>query len=172
MPTSNGQVGSRDIRQKAIKQSHVFPAAIDTLELADLAVTVDKANDPLFGFAGEGDPWSNETLTTTDQELSSLTVDIPTWVGRIFVTGIALFQLTNTSGSDVLMTVSCRVNDADNFRASHEAVNNQTQVVTHFEVVGLSAPGSSVKISTYAKISTGTNTANQGRVWANVLGER
>ncbi len=40
MPISNGQVTSRDVRQNAIKQPHIFPAAVGTTELAHLAATI------------------------------------------------------------------------------------------------------------------------------------
>ena len=172
MPTSNGQVGSRDIRQNAVRQLHVFPAAIDTAELADLAASIDKVEDPIFVFAGEGNGFRNVTVNTTFTELDSLTVTIPSFVGIIHVFAIAYFQLSNSSGSKTLMAVSCRVNDEDDGGHSHDVSNNETAVMTHTEAVSISTPGSTVKISNYPQIGAGTNTSNQGRTYAIVLGER
>ena len=111
-------------------------------------------------------------MTTTFTELDSIDVTIPSWVGIIHVFAIATLQLTNTSGGDVLMNVSCRVNDENDGAANHEAVNNQTQVMEHNEAVSISTPGSTVQISNYSSISTGTNTSNKGRTYVIVLGER
>ena len=172
MPTSNGQVGSRDIRQKAVKRSHVFPAAIDTPELADMAATVDKVENPIFVFAGESEPFTNPTLTTTHTEQTSLDVTIPSWVGVIHVFGVANVQMANSSGGDQSLNVSCRVNDEDDGARSMTTLNGDTGSLDHFEAVSISAPGSTVQISVYAWVQSGTNAANNGGVWAIVLGER
>ena len=172
MPTSNGQVGSRDIRQKAIKTSHVFPAAIDTTELADLAASVDKVEDPIFVLAGESEPFINPTLTTTHTEQASMDVTIPSWVGLIHVFGVANVQMANSSGGDQNLNVSCRVNDEDDGARSMTTLNGDTGSLDHFESVSISTPGSTVQISVYAWVQSGTNAANNGTVWAIVLGER
>ena len=172
MPTSNGQVTSRDIRQNAVKQLHVSPAAIDTTELADLAASIGKVADPTFVFAGESEPFINPTLTTAQTEQASLDVTIPSWVGLIHVFGVANVQMTNSSGGDQQLNVSCRVNDEDDGARNETTINGDTNSLDHFESVSISTPGSTVQISVYAWVSTGTNAANNGTVWAIVLGER
>jgi len=172
MPTSNGQIGSREIRQKAIKTSHVFPAAIDTTELADLAATIDKVAAPSFVFTGESEPFINPTLTTTQTEQASMDVTIPSWVGIIHVFGVANVQMSNSSGGDQQLQVSCRVNDEDDGARAMTTVDGDVASLDHFESVSISTPGSTVQISVYAWVSTGTNAANNGTVWAIVLGER
>ncbi len=172
MPISNGQVTSRDVRQNAIKQSHVFPAAIDTTELADLAATVDKVDDPTFVFVAESEPFFNAALTTTFQELASLDVTIPSWVGLIHVFGIANALMNNSSGGNQGLLVSCRVNDEDDGSRRQDVVTGTVGTVDHVEAVSISTPGSTVQISTYVSLTTGTNSGNNGAVWAIVLGER
>ena len=172
MPTSNGQVGSRDIRQKAIKNSHVFPAAIDTAELADMSATVNKVEDPTFVFAGESEPFSDASLTTTFQELTSIDVTIPSWVGLIHVFGIANALMNNSSGGNQGLNVSCRVNDEDDGSRRQDVVTGTVGTVHHVEAVSISTPGSTVQISAYVSLTTGTNSGNNGAVWVVVLGER
>ncbi len=176
MPTSNGQVGSRDIRQSAIKQSHVFPAAIGTTELEDLSATISKVASPSFVFVGESARFHNVTLTTTNTNLSSLSVDIPTFVGRIFVMAIASAQITNTSGGAVDLIVSATVNGIEALgsadRQQGQVVDNSTGSLSHVFTTAMSAPGSTVTAEVWARVSSGTNTSNNGEINVVVLGER
>ena len=172
MPTSNGQITRRDIRQAAVQTSHLTDDLITEPKLLDLAVSVDKNNAPSFVFANESNGFHNITLTTTVTEVSSFTVTIPSWVGIIHVFAIATLQLTNTSGSDVNGLVSCRVNDELDGTGDQTIINGDTGRVHHVEAVSISTPGSTVQISNYSGLSSGTNTSNNGRVYGIVLGER
>ena len=172
MPTSNGQIGSRDIRQAAVRTSHLSDDLITEPKLLDLAVTVDKNNAPTFVFTDESEGFHNITLTTTVTELSSFTVTIPSWVGVIHVFAIAEIQISNSSGGTQAMLIQCRVNDEFDGQGQHNVSNNETGKTFHPEAVSISLPGSTVQISIYAGVSTGTNTSNAGRVYGIVLGER
>ncbi len=176
MPTSNGQVGSRDIRQNAVRQLHVFPAAIGTTELVDLGATIAKVAEPSFVFVGESARFHSVTLTTTNTQLSQLTVTIPTFVGRIFVMAIASAQMTNTSGGAVDLIVSATANGAEAVgsadRQQGQVVDNSTGSLVHVFTTTLSTPGSTVTAEVWARVSSGTNTSNNGEVNVVVLGER
>ncbi len=172
MPTSNGQVGSRDIRQAAVQTFHLTDDLVTEPKLLDLSVSVDKNNALTFVIAEESEGFHNITLTSTVLELSSFTVTIPSWVGVIHIFAIATLQLTNTSGSDVNGQVSCRVNDELDGTGDHTIINGDTGRLHHVEAVSISTPGSTVQVSNYAHVSSGTSTSNNGRVYGIVLGER
>ncbi len=172
MPTSNGQVTARDIRQQAVRTLHLTDLNITEPKLNDLAVTVDKNSAPTFVIAEESEGFHNITLTSTVLELSSFTVTIPSWVGIIHLFAIANLQLTNSSGSDVNGRVECRVNDEFDGQGTHTIITGDTGRLFHVEAVSISMPGSTVQISNYSGLSTGTNTSNNGRVYGVVLGER
>ncbi len=172
MPISNGQITSRDIRQKSIKTLHVVDEQITTPKLAALSVSIEKVADPIFVFAGESEPFIDVSLTTTFQEWTSLTATIPSWVGLIHVFGVANCQITNSSGGDQSVNTSCRVNDEDDGARTRDIINGDLGGVDHYEAVSISTPGSTVQISVYARVSSGTNSDNSGAVWAIVLGER
>ena len=174
MPTSNGQVTGRDIRQKAIKQSHVFPAAIDTTELAGLAVTVDKTDDPQFVGVGESDRFHDVSLTTTLTERASFTVTIPSWVGQIFVLAIGGAQFTNSSGSTQSIIAEVTINgDPSITTGTQQGIpTGITASVTDVAVAAVATPGSTVTIGVNVKVSPGTNSSNNGEVHAIVTGTR
>ncbi len=172
MPTSNGQVTARDIRQQAVRTLHLTDLNVTEPKLADLSVTVDKAAAPSFVFAGESPGFHNAALTTTAQELDSLTVNVPSWVGVIHVFGVANSQFTNSSGGNQQLNVSCRVNDEDDGARSSSVANGFVLSHDHHEAVSISIPGSTVQISNYTWMGSGTNSSNNGHVYVVVLGER
>lgn len=172
MPTSNGQVTTRDIRRDAIVETLIRDEAIATAKLANLAVTVGKTDEPLFVTAVESEPFINPTLTTIETEQATVTVDVPSWVSQVSVFAIANCQMSNSSGGDQNLAVSARVNDSDDGGRVMTVINNDIGSLDHFEAADLLVPGTSVDVSVYAWLSTGTNSANNGAVWAIVIGTR
>ncbi len=178
MPTSNGQVTSRDIRKKAVKSLHIVDANIVTSKIADLAVTFpDKIDDPFYVAVGESARFHNVALTTTLTEQASMSFAIPAWVNQIFIFAISTAQMTNTSGSDQQIVVSTGfegTSTADRgFRQNQTVPNNDVGSVTHvqtFATVGVA--GSTFTVEVLALCSPSTNSSNNGEVNAFLLGTR
>ena len=117
--------------------------------------------------------FTNVTVTTTRTTFGDLTVAIPSWVDQISVFAIGNFQLTNTSGGDVLMTAAVEIDGQVVDEDNHEAVDNQTQVLTNFAVLNAGGvAGSSISIDLRVVISTGTNTSNRATVGGIIVGTR
>ncbi len=127
-------------------------------------------------FVGESARFHNVTLNTTLTNLASLSVDIPTFVGRIFVFAIASAQMTNTSGGAVDLIVAAQINGVEPAgsadRQQGQVVDNSTGSLAHNFTTALSSPGSTVTVEVWSRVSSGTNTSNNGEVNAVVLGER
>lgn len=174
MPTSNGQITSRDIRQEAIKTLHIVDNAVATAKIPDQAVTFpDKIDDPIWSTTFGTFSAANETITTTRTIFISETVDVPAWVDQLSVFVAGTLQLTNTSGGDVLMQVASFVDGAGGGGVNHEAVNNQTQTTTDFTVVNVAGvAGSSILVELEASVSTGTNTDNRMYIYGIAVGTR
>lgn len=172
MPTSNGQITGRMIRQRAIAEENLADASVATAKLADTAVTVAKTDEPVWVVAVEAEPFINPTLTTDWQELAWVDITIPSWVGQVTVFAIANVQVSNTSGSTVNVSVSCRIDDNDDGARTGSVANNETLSIDHVEAFSLAAPGSTVQASVYARVNSGTNSSNNGTVWAIVIGTR
>jgi hypothetical protein len=144
-------------------------------KILDQAVTFpDKIDEPLWTYAFAGGDFTDETVTTTPTVFgNALLLDVPSWVNQISVFTVGLFQLTNTSGADVLMVSGVEIDGEVQHAQSHEAVNNQTQVMTCARVANLiGVAGSSITVQMECSISTGTNTANKGEVNGIVVGSR
>lgn len=172
MPVSNGQVGRYNIRRSAVVETALRDDIISTDKLQSLAVTVEKVDDPVWVTAFESEPFFNPTLTTTYAELTSVTVDIPTWVNQVSVFAIANLQISNSSGGTVNGAISCRVNDSDDGARGGSVANGETLVIHHVEATDLIATGSTIEVSAYGSVNTGTNSTNNGAVWGIVIGTR
>ncbi len=179
MPTSNGQITARDIRQKAVKSLHIVDANIITSKIADLAVTFpDKIDDPFYVAVGESALFHNAALTTTFTEQASMSFSIPAWVDQIFVFAISTAQITNTSGADQQIVVSTGFEGTtDEFnvgaRQNHTVPDNDVGSVAHvqtFDAVGVA--GSTFSVEVIAKVSPSTNSSNNGEVNAFLVGTR
>ena len=169
---SNGQVGRYDIRRGAVVETALVDEVISTVKLQDVAVTIEKTAEPVFVTAFESEPFFNPTLTTTFVEQTSIDVDIPTWVAQVSVFATARLQMGNSSGSTVRGRISCRVNDNDDGSSQTSIDNGESGHVVHIEASNLIAPGSTVQVSAYAAVDTGTNANNNGAVWGVVIGTR
>ena len=172
MPTSNGQVTTRDIRRDSIVTTLLHDDAVSTAKLVDLAVTVGKTDEPVFVTAVESNPFSDESLTTTLTEVATITIDVPSWVAQVSVFAIANAQMTNSSGGAQAINASAQVNDSLSGARTQSVVDGTVGSVDHVSAVDLIVPGTSVDVSVYASVSTGTNSVNNGAVWAIVVGTR
>lgn len=179
MPISNGQITGRDIRQKAIKQPHIFPAAIGTTELDDRAVTVEKTSDPVFVTAPVDDVGVGTdlgALLPIGSVINSITVTIPSWVGQLSVFVFMRLQIRNDSGGGFNGAVAIGVND-DVFEGGSQATvdDNETGLITLAQSVDLASPGSTITIDGFGGSGVGSsNTPNNfaSRLNAIVIGTR
>lgn len=175
MPDVHGNITAGDLAQGLVQEFHLRDEAVTTGKIPDLAVTFpDKIDDPIWVTTASGGDFNNETITTTPTVFGqSFSIAVPAWVDQVSVLAIGHFQLTNTSGGDVLMSCGVEIDGEVTGGFSHEAVNNQTQVMAvsrSADLIGLA--GSSFTVQMECSISTGTNTSNVGRVRALVIGTR
>jgi hypothetical protein len=134
MQASNGQISSRDIRQKAIHATHVRDSAILTAAIADVAVTTEKLEDPPWSFGQQAPNVADLSLTTTYTEGASLTIDIPAWVGILTILAIGRLQATNNSGGTQRFLCSTRLNGLDSGASSINIVDTLHAATIHTEV--------------------------------------
>jgi hypothetical protein len=163
MPISNGQITSRDIRQNAIKPIHVFPAAIDTAELADLAVTVDK-NNTMVAFDAETGSVSNVTIDTTETQQVSVDVTVPAWATLALWVVDSSIQVT-TGGSALTLHYRIVVDDsgvADGTGFTQTLPASATQSIHPQESVKATVtPSSTVTVGLWAWVDSSSNASNQ-----------
>jgi len=101
------------------------------------------------------------------------TVDVPAWVDVVSVFADPTFQLTNTSGSDILMSLSTFIDGGRFGFTSHEAVNNQTQSLTLSYGADLTGvAGSSVTVGMRVLIQGASNSDNHGILSGLMIGRR
>ena len=175
MPTSNGQITSRDIRQKAVKSLHIVDANVTTAKIADLAVTFpDKIDDPIYVAAFETAPNLGTTLnTSTFTEVLTDTVDVPAWVDAVSVLAIGMGTVSNTTGSDFQVDVAVLVDGSFNGLLRVEVPLGGRSLVSHIENANLTGvAGSSVTVSMEMRLVTGTNSTQVSSVWGMVVGQR
>ena len=178
MPTSNGQVSSRDIRQAAVKSLHIGDDNVTTPKIADLAVTFpDKIDDPFYTAVGESARFHNVALTTTLTEQAVLSFVIPAWVNQIFIFAISTAQMTNSSGGDQQIVVSTGfegTSSEDRGQRQNQTVpDNDVGSVVHVQTFATAGvAGSTVTVEVLALVSPGTNSSNNGEVNAILVGTR
>lgn len=174
MPTSNGQVGSRDIRQAAIKTVHIVDEAVTTPKIPDLAVTFpDKLDDPIWSTGFYESLWSNETLVDGVFSSWTTTLDVPAWIDSVTVIAIATAGIVNTSGSDNLLSISILIDGNRRSVGNHEAINNQSQIATIAYGADLSGvAGSSVSVGIEVLVQGANSTSNAGRISGVLIGRR
>ncbi len=175
MPTSNGQITARDIRQKAVKSLHIVDANVTTSKIADLAVTFpDKLDAPIYTASFETVPNLGTTLnTSTFTEVLSDTVDVPAWVDAVAVLAIGMGTVSNTTGTDFQVDVAVLVDGNSNGLLRIEVPLGGRSLVSHIDnanIVGVA--GSSFTVSMEMKLVTGTNSTQVSAVWGMVVGQR
>ena len=175
MPTSNGQVTSRDIRQQAIKTLHILDDAVATAKIPNLAVTFpDKIDDPIWATTAISESYTNASLTTTPQEIGSLSVAVPAWVDQVAVFALADIQIGAGSTSPQGIVLSTRIDDSNNGANQHDVTTGTTINLSHPQSANLvGVAGSTFTVNIYAWTSTGTNSSsNNGRVHVVAVGTR
>lgn len=172
LPTSNGQISARDIRQKAIKTNHVVDSAVTTAKIADVAVTVEKTDEPVYVTTIVVPQIADVALTTTETEFMSATVDIPSWVGTISLDVISTLRIRNTSGGAQGFQIWLYANGVFMASGQTDAVNNGFMTLTTPGMVDISTPGASVEVTANFKVVSGTNSDNVGTLRVQALGVR
>lgn len=99
MPVSNGQVTSRDIRQKAVKTFHIVDDNVTTPKLADVAVTLEK-NETVIEWIQGGNTDVDVTINTTFAIHASVDILVPAWAGLIGLSTSALLHAFIASDTD------------------------------------------------------------------------
>ena len=165
MPTSNGQITSRDLRKEIIKTPHIRDEQVTTGKIPDLAITFpDKIDDPIWVDVAYDIALLNESLTTTPQTFDGPTLTVPAWVDNISVLFIGTFQMTNSSGGNqnAIMDVDLDGSEAGG-GVTFTLANNATNNFTLSQVASLNGvSGSTVTSKMDAWLSTGTNSSNFG----------
>lgn len=175
MPTSNGQVTSRDIRQNAVKTLHLLDEAVTTAKIPDLAVTFpDKIDSPIWSAAFGALLFHNVSLTTTPTVFGSVDIDIPAWVDQVAIFAVGVFQITNTSGAEVSVFPGIEIDGDVVGGQTHEIPDSSTKTVGPILDTQNSAgvAGSTITVSMEVFLSTGTNSANFGRIAGIAVGTR
>jgi len=148
MPTSNGQITARDIRQKAIETGHLIDENVTTDKLADLAVT-DTKNNTLIDFDAQTGFASNVTLNTTETQHVEVDVDVPAWANLALWVVDSSIQVS-VGGSAVTMIYRIVVGDDGSLTGSGFArtlAANQTDSIHPQESIKQSVtPGSTVSV--------------------------
>lgn len=174
MPTSNGLVTSRDIRQNSVKSIHILDEAVTTAKIPDLAITYpDKIDVPTWTYVFESEPGIDVSLSSTETEYASAVIDIPAWVNQVSVLATGIVAINNSSGGDLNVYASVRIDGSDdgNFRST--VINGDIGQVIHMEEGSLfGVAGSSITISLYSFLDSGTNAVNKGAIWGMAVGGR
>jgi hypothetical protein len=118
---------------------------------------------------------SGITLTDTFAEFGNATFTLPSWVASAKVLATAYTQASNTSGGQLSILSSCRVNDVDDGAAQVSVPNGSVGQAVHLDesTIDTAVDGFSVQISAYGR-HTGTSpgddlTAN-AIVWGIIIG--
>jgi hypothetical protein len=119
----------------------------------------------------EGCEESKVALTTTDQEIISQTIDIPSWAGLVSIDAQARLQITNGSGVQGAVA-NVRFNDVLSGAATDDVPNGSIGGAVKREVFQLSMPGATVEGSAYGRVTVGTNSANATTLHIVALGVR
>lgn len=175
MPTSNGQVTARDIRQSSIKTLHIVDEAVATAKIPDLAVTFpDKIDDPFWVAVAESDLFHNVSLDTTPTVHATASFDVPAWVDQIFVFSAASAQMSNSSGGDQGLVVHTSYAGGERRGAEQQDIpNGDTGSVIHIQTFAdTGVAGSTFTVELHVEVSTGTNSSNNGEINAIAIGTR
>jgi len=171
MPTSNGQVSSRDIRQKAIKTLHIVDESIATAKLANLAVTVAK-NETVVDWEWVNPNFEqNVTINTTWTVHNTLDIDVPSWAGIMALSTTADLQATITSDTTFYFWTTIDSPSTEPSGANtHELAATGTrhlQQTRYWE--STVTPGSTITVEFWIKTASGSNSSNIVRLDALAL---
>ncbi len=162
MPTSNGQVTSRDIRQKTIKSLHIVDENVTTAKLTDLAVTLEKNNEQVDWERADEGISQNVTINTTWAIHSSVDIDIPAWTTIMALSTTGDLQATITSDTTFNYFVSIDqplIEPSGSF--THELAMTGTRHLhqtNYWE--STVTPGSTITVEFWIRTSSGSNSSN------------
>lgn len=163
MPTSNGQVQSRDLQRGLLKNVH-FPesALIESDFIQDQAVTFpDKIDDPTAVESFE-DYVGGVGLTTSWQNTATATLDIPAWADSVTIFGTYFTRIIAGSNQELFLAVLANdPNVPAGAGAGGAADSGERETVYHpfsFALTGVA--GSTLSVYGYALVSTGSTTAD------------
>lgn len=152
-------ISGLDIRRSAIRTPHLVDLTVTTPKIADVAVTIEKTDEPVWVYVAEPSPVVDFTLTTTQQEIISHTITIPSWVGTVSVYAQMRLQITNSSGATQGIEAQTRFNDVASGGATDDVANGTIGGSVKAEVFELSSPGASIEVSAYGRVRNGTSNA-------------
>ncbi len=166
MPTSNGQVTSRDIRQKAVKSLHIVDANVTTAKLTDLAVTLEKNNEQMDWERADEDFTQNVTINTTWTAHNSVDIDVPAWATIMALSTTGDLQATITSDTTFFYWVSIDQPGVEPGGSNtHELAMTGTRHLLQTNYwESTVTPGSTITVEFWIKTSTGSNTSNVVRL--------
>lgn len=168
MPTSNGQVTSRDLRQGSVRTLHVVDENVTEPKLAAQAVTIDKLSDAV-SFARVSAAINSEgTLTTTPTEFVVVTIDVPAWAGEALIKAEGRVQVS-TGATARTLVYRLALNDPD---PAIDIGSNQTlpansitnKVIT--DTWSITTPGSTITVGFWSHLSSGSESSFNQRVQA------
>lgn len=161
MPTSNGQITSRDIRQKAVKTLHIVDENVVEDKIADLAVTTAKIED-YVDLASSQDYVGGVGLTTSWQNTATATIDVPAWADQLTIYGTYFTRII--AGSDQELYLAVQIDNANTptgLGAGGAADSGERETVYHpFSTQLSGVAGSTVSVYGFSRVSTGSTTAD------------
>lgn len=169
-------VSGLDIRQTTIKTPHLIDESVTTAKIADVAVTVEKTDEPTWTdtlFVG-GTP--DASLSTSFTELASVSFDIPSWVGLVAAKAFAYIRMANSSGGTQAVHSVIRFNGEDPTASSGsqftDIASGLTGLLVDFTIFALSAPGATFSVELWGKVGSGTNSGNISQLSVELIGVR
>lgn len=153
-------VSGLDIRHTVINTTHLIDESVTTPKIADVAVTIEKTDDPVWAHAAEAPNVVDAAVTTAWLEVISHTIDIPSWVGTLSLLSIGSTRLRNSSGGVQGYIMQVRHNDVSSGTAWQDVPNGSIGQFHHIESFAISSPGASIEVSVRLATITGTNNDN------------
>lgn len=171
---SEGQipVSGLDIRQTTVKTQHLVDLQVTTPKIADVAVTIEKTDEPVWVRDVFTQGITNSALTTTLADIITETFDIPAWVGRVSVAAHARIQPRNTSGGVQGYALQVAFNGSGIGAATGDVPNGSIGEVTNPTAFTMTTPGATLEVTCRARTTTGTNSENVTVMIVSMIGIR
>lgn len=152
-------VDTAEIQTDAVTNPKIGPLAVDTPEIATQAVDIERMENPVHNDRGGGDA-SNVSLSTTQVDTASHTFTVPSWVGKASFISVHSAQITGSATHNLQIQISHGGTTGSANRVGLTADAPALKAVTFGGSKEIVAPGSTVVVKGRAKLSTGTNSAN------------
>lgn len=170
MPTSNGQVTARDIRQSAVKTLHLRDEAVATAKIEDLAVTVDK-NYTMVDFDNVIDVAANASITTSWLQFATTDIDVPAWATRaLFIVHMNLgLSITTSKTLNFTSIIDDEGQEPLSWRANYVTATGWRQTTHTRTSKRTVTPGSTITVGGWIKCTSGSNSNNQLYLFTGVV---